>query len=119
MVDADKSGGLDKGELREVLRAVDVDVEGPEGAAFIDKFFDRVDLNHNGIVSFDELKKMVQSKVNWRITLRLLKTTANFLHTQGVLQGAGGAALGGALARGGGVHARVRAREGRLGRLRG
>ena len=65
MADTDKSGGISMQEVKEVLRAVDVDVEGDDGDDFSNMF--QNNLNVSGEVSFEQLKSMLAKKFNYRI----------------------------------------------------
>lgn len=68
LADASNTGGLNESELKEVLRAVDVDVDGEEGSKFVSDFFTRVaDKNHDGTISFEELKNMVASGAYYKV----------------------------------------------------
>jgi Ca2+-binding EF-hand superfamily protein len=60
-----KDGGISIHEIREVLRAVDVDVDGEEG----DKFFEKLNLapTENRVVTFDELKNMLIQRMYYRV----------------------------------------------------
>lgn len=63
---ADKSGGISITEVKEVLRAVDVDVDGEEG----DKFFESMQVGPAGnarTVTFDELKTMLTQRMYYRV----------------------------------------------------
>lgn len=63
---ADKSGGISVTEIKEVLRAVDVDVDGEEG----DKFFESMQVGPAGnarTVTFDELKNMLTQRMYYRV----------------------------------------------------
>mmetsp|Transcript_25378 Transcript_25378/g.37606 ORF Transcript_25378/g.37606 Transcript_25378/m.37606 type:complete len:717 (+) Transcript_25378:1050-3200(+) len=54
------SGGISIGELKEVLKAVDVGLEGEDGANLL------ANLPPNGTFSFDQLKTMLQERLNYR-----------------------------------------------------
>ena len=49
-VDLDKNGKIDKGELREALRRAGLAVDPKR----LEKFFDSMDRNNDGVISFDE-----------------------------------------------------------------
>ena len=49
-IDHDKNGNLDKNELKLALQGAGLVI--PQWK--IDQFFDEVDVNHDGIISFDE-----------------------------------------------------------------
>ncbi len=49
-IDKDNSGALDKGELRAAFSRAGVTIS----SAKLDQFFDEVDVNHDGEISFDE-----------------------------------------------------------------
>lgn len=49
-IDRDHSGGLDKSELRAAFRRAGLSIS----SAKLDQFFDEVDVNHDGQISFEE-----------------------------------------------------------------
>ncbi len=49
-IDKDNSGGLDKGELRSAFSRAGITISN----AKLDQFFDEVDSNHDGEISFEE-----------------------------------------------------------------
>ena len=49
-IDRDKNGRLDKGELRFAFAQAGLTVPRSE----LDRFFDEIDANHDGSISFDE-----------------------------------------------------------------
>jgi solute carrier family 25 (mitochondrial phosphate transporter), member 23/24/25/41 len=49
-IDRDNSGALDKDELRSAFKRAGLSIS----AAKLDQFFDEVDTNHDGVISFDE-----------------------------------------------------------------
>ncbi len=58
--------GISLSEIKEVLRAVDVDVDGEEG----DKFFENMNLNPTsgqGNITFDDLKNMLTQRLYYRV----------------------------------------------------
>ena len=58
--------GISVSEIKEVLRAVDVDVDGEEG----DKFFENMNLSpttNQGTITFDELKNMLTQRLYYRV----------------------------------------------------
>mmetsp|Transcript_18027 Transcript_18027/g.21618 ORF Transcript_18027/g.21618 Transcript_18027/m.21618 type:complete len:759 (-) Transcript_18027:139-2415(-) len=64
MADADNKGGISIVEIKEVLRAVDVDVDGEDG----EKFFEGLQLqNRSGSVTFEELKNMLTQRMYYRV----------------------------------------------------
>jgi Ca2+-binding EF-hand superfamily protein len=66
MADADQSGGISMAELKEVLKAVDVDVEGEEG----DKFFQNYEFSGSGgtaNITFEDVKQMLSQRMYYRI----------------------------------------------------
>lgn len=67
VADADNSGGISAVELMEVLKAVDVNVEGDDGDDMVKKMFDSVGLNMTGTVSFDQLKQMMAKSIYQRV----------------------------------------------------
>jgi hypothetical protein len=77
--------GISLTEIKEVLRAVDVDVDGEEG----DKFFENMNLGptgNSGTITFDELKEYVDpasllSSPSWEI-LRGLVTIRSGVHAR-------------------------------------
>ena len=105
LADASGTGGLNEQELKEVLRAVDVDVDGDEGSAFVSDFFRRVaDTNHDGTVSFEELKQMVAGGAYYKVqggryyvalSLPEAECMRAFMHTEvSSVSGLGGGGLG-------------------------
>jgi len=64
IADRGNSGGISVGELKEVLRAVDVGLEGEEG----DKFFANMNnLDQSRTFSFNELKRMLTERLAHRV----------------------------------------------------
>jgi len=57
------SGSISVSELREVLRAVDVDVDGEDG----DKFFEQLPDLQSGSITFDELKHYLTQRTFYRV----------------------------------------------------
>ena len=55
-----KSGGISLHELKEVLKAVDVDVEGEGGDSFLADLHQQGTMNARGEITFDGLKTMLQ-----------------------------------------------------------
>ena len=49
-IDRDHNGELDKGELRAAFSRAGLAISN----AKLDQFFDEVDVNHDGVISFDE-----------------------------------------------------------------
>ena len=58
-----KSGGISIAELKEVLKAVDVDVDGEDG----DKFFAKMPELQNRPITFDDLKQMLEQRLFYRV----------------------------------------------------
>lgn len=61
-----KGAGISVNEIKEVLRAVDVDVDGEEG----DKFFANMNVGPTGTISnitFDDLKNMLTQRMYYRV----------------------------------------------------
>lgn len=65
MADSDKSGGISMAELKEVLKAVDVDVDGEEG----DKFFQNYQMQAGGgdTITFEDVKQMLTERMYYRV----------------------------------------------------
>jgi Ca2+-binding EF-hand superfamily protein len=61
--DSDGTGSISVTELKEVLRAVDVDVDGADG----DKFFDTIPDLTNRVITFDELKHYLTQRQFYRV----------------------------------------------------
>jgi solute carrier family 25 (mitochondrial phosphate transporter), member 23/24/25/41 len=49
-IDRDHNGELDKGELKAAFRRAGLAISN----AKLDQFFDEVDVNHDGVISFEE-----------------------------------------------------------------
>jgi solute carrier family 25 (mitochondrial phosphate transporter), member 23/24/25/41 len=49
-IDRDHNGELDKSELKSAFRRAGLAIS----SAKLDQFFDEVDVNHDGVISFDE-----------------------------------------------------------------
>jgi solute carrier family 25 (mitochondrial phosphate transporter), member 23/24/25/41 len=49
-IDRDHNGELDKGELKSAFRRAGLAIS----SAKLDQFFDEVDVNHDGVISFEE-----------------------------------------------------------------
>merc|ERR1719354_107116 len=60
VADTGNSGGISIGELKEVLKAVDVGLEGEVGAKFL------ANIPPSGTISFDQLKRMLQERLSNR-----------------------------------------------------
>ena len=64
---SNKSGGGGAGisldEVKEVLRAVDVDVDGEDG----DKFFEKMPELKNRAITFEELKRLLEQRLFYRV----------------------------------------------------
>lgn len=60
VADRGSSGGISFGELKEVLKAVDVGLEGEDGAKLL------ANIPPNGSISFDQLKRMLQERLSYR-----------------------------------------------------
>lgn len=61
--DGDSSGTISVTELKEVLRAVDVDVDGEDG----DRFFEQMPDVQNRVITFDELKHYLTQRMFYRV----------------------------------------------------
>lgn len=61
--DGDSSGTITVTELKEVLRAVDVDVDGEDG----DRFFEQMPNVQNRAITFDELKHYLTQRMFYRV----------------------------------------------------
>ena len=61
--DGSQSGKISVEELKEVLRAVDVDVEGEDG----DKFFEQIPDIQSRSITFDELKHYLTQRMFYRV----------------------------------------------------
>ena len=66
VADANQSGGISVTELKEVLKAIDVDVD-TEGKQFLASMHQGGDLNRDGSISFEELKKMLTQRKFYRV----------------------------------------------------
>jgi Ca2+-binding EF-hand superfamily protein len=61
--DNEKSGAISLEELKEVLKAVDVDVDGEDG----DKFFEKMPELKNRAITFEDLKKLLEQQLFYRV----------------------------------------------------
>jgi Ca2+-binding EF-hand superfamily protein len=61
--DNNHSGTISLAELKEVLRAVDVDVDGEDG----DKFFEKMPHLQNQAITFDDMKQLLEQRLYNRI----------------------------------------------------
>ena len=61
--DNSNSGTISIDELKEVLKAVDVDVDGEDG----DKFFERMPDLRNRAITFDDLKQLLEQRLFYRV----------------------------------------------------
>ena len=73
MFDEDKSGNIDKAELKKVMLTLGIEATNEE----VDKFMQMVDKDHNNCIDFDEfmmliIDKMVKKyKINSKIGIRM------------------------------------------------
>ena len=65
--DENKSGGISVHELKEVLKAVDVDVEGEDGDSFLADLHQQGTVNAQGEITFEGLKNMLQQRKYYRV----------------------------------------------------
>ena len=64
---ARQSGGLSVHEVKEVLKAVDVDMGGEDGDAFLADLHQQGTMNARGEISFEGLKQMLMQRKYYRV----------------------------------------------------